>query len=66
MMAEPLLRKEISMAYRQIDPETGFIEYKRTAEETSILNMKRENEYLRKQVEKLSAMIKGQNNDKEG
>lgn len=54
------------MAYRQIDPETGFIEYKRTAEETSILNMKRENEDLRKQVEKLSAMIKGQNNDKEG
>lgn len=54
------------MAYRLIDPETGFIEYKRTAEENSILNVKKENEDLRRQIVDLSALVKGQNKDKEG
>lgn len=49
------------MAYRIIDPKTGFIEYKRSPEENSILDLKKENENLRRQVSELFKLIKGDN-----
>lgn len=50
------------MAYRHIDPETGFIEYTRTPEENSIIKIRQENEELKNQIEELKQLV---NNKKE-
>lgn len=45
------------MAYRKIDPETGFIEYIRTPEENSIIQMRQENAEMKAEIEKLKKQL---------
>lgn len=52
------------MAYRKIDPETGFIEYIRTPEENSIIKMRQENEAMKAEIEALKKQISQSDNDK--
>lgn len=56
------------MAYRKIDPETGFIEYIRTPEENSIIQMRQENAEMKAEIEKLKKQLSQSNNNdkKEG
>ena len=51
------------MAYRHIDPETGFIEYLRTPEENSILKIRQENAELKKEIEELRKMMSKNTSD---
>ena len=56
------------MAYRKIDPETGFTEYLRTPEENSIIQMRQENAEMKAEIEKLKKQLSqsSNNNKKEG
>lgn len=57
------------MAYRKIDPETGFIEYIRTPEENSIIQMRQENAEMKAEIENLKKQLSqssNNNNKKEG